>query len=286
MTDVTLTRDGTTVTFPLVEEGGEILAARTFGKPNALVRSSGGTLNPRVNDTFSGIESLELVGKVFSRFDAHALADLIKSASLEPLTVAVDAPEFPDKIRVAPAGGQSNALTLEFPAGRQDVVDVTLNLTRVGVIKGESEQSAFTPLKSGNGPVVVRVGAKISNSRLQTVAAAHCRATNDVCDGERQAGESHPTEYNVKNKVTNDTFTLSFETIENIPDTLNSLTDAMFRQTLDRDGLGVDFNGLAGLGEIRAFPLGSSPFRQVRQAGRKTVTTPTLKFRRILDTTP
>jgi hypothetical protein len=225
---------------------------------------------------------------VFSRFDAHALADLIKSASLEPLTVAVDAPEFPNKIRVAPAGGQSNALTLEFPAGRQDVVDVTLNLTRVGDIRGESEQSAFTPLKSGNGPVVVRVGSE--NIELPTADLSLQRTVgrpNDVVRRrETGPGKAIPPNYNVKNKVTNDTFTLSFETIENIPDTLNSLTDAMFRQTLDRDGLGVDFNGLAGLGEIRAFPLGSSPFRQVRQAGRKTVTTPTLKFRRILDTTP
>jgi len=31
----------------------------------------------------------------------------------------------------------------------------------------------------------------------------------------------------------------------------------------------VDFNGKLGLGEIEAIPTGSSPFRQVHQAGRE-----------------
>jgi hypothetical protein len=84
--------------------------------------------------------------------------------------------------------------------------------------------------------------------------------------------------------VAADVFSLSFETLEDIPATLNQLTDAIFRNRLGRRGLAVDFQGVAGLGEIRAIPIGSAPFRQVRQAGRKTVTTPTLEFRRIFDT--
>jgi hypothetical protein len=104
---------------------------------------------------------------------------------------------------------------------------------------------------------------------------------NDAVRRQSEQGKADPI-YNVKNKVAADTFTLSFETVTDIPQVLGDLTDAIFRQRLGRRGLRVDFQGLAGLGEIRAIPIGSSPFRQVRQAGRKTVTVPTLEFRRIL----
>jgi hypothetical protein len=288
MTDVTLSRDGTSVSFPLVEEGGEILAARTFGKPEVQVRASGGTLNPRVNDNFSGLESLEVVGKIFDVSVAHDLADLIKSSSVEPLTVAIDAPEFPDTLRVAPAAGQASALSLEFPAGRKGLVNVDLSLTRVGSIFGIGGQTASTPRASGDGPVVIRVGTE--SVELPTADLSLSRTVGRPNDAVRRVPsrgqkETRQPRYQVKNKVAADTFALAFETVENIPDTLNALTDAIFRQLLGRKGIGIDFNGLAGLGEIRAIPIGSSPFRQVRQAGRKTVTTPTLEFRRILDTT-
>jgi hypothetical protein len=288
MTDVTLSRAGTSVSFPLVEEGGEILAARTFGKPEVRVRSSGGSLNPRVQDNFSGLESVEVVGKIFDLSTAHDLADLIKSSSVDPLTVAIDAPEYPDTLRVAPAAGQASALSLEFPAGRKGLVNVDLSLTRVGNVFGIGGQTASTPRASGSGPVVVSV--RREDIELPTADLSLSRTVGRPNDAVRRVPSRGQTEtrqprYQVKNKVAADSFSLSFETIENIPETLNALTDAIFRQQLGRKGLAVDFNGFAGLGKIRAIPIGSSPFRQVRQAGRRTVTTPTLEFRRILDVT-
>jgi len=45
----------------------------------------------------------------------------------------------------------------------------------------------------------------------------------------------------------------------------------------------LDFNGVLGLGAIEAIPTGSSPFRQVHQAGKSWVVNPTLEFTRIFD---
>jgi hypothetical protein len=266
----------------LVEAGGEVLAARTFGKPEVNVRASGGTLNPRVNDRWSGTETIKIVGKAFESATAHDLADLIKSSSTDPLTVAIDAPEYPDTIRVAPAAGQSGALTLDFPAGRKGLIDVDLSLTRVGDIRGIGGQQATTPRASGDGPVTIRFPRE--NIALPTADLSLSRSVGRPNDAVRREPSVSDPRYQVKNKVANDVFSLSFETLEDIPATLNRLTDEIFRSRLGRNGLAVDFQGVAGLGEIRAIPVGSSPFRQVRQAGRRTVTTPTLEFRRIFDT--
>jgi hypothetical protein len=281
MVDVTLTRGPISLSFPLVEEGGQILAARSFGKPEVNVRASGGTLNPRVNDRWSGVESLNIVGKIFEPANAHNLADMIKSAKTDPLEVSIPAPEYPDNLRVAPAAGQAGALTLDFPAGRKGLIDVDLSLTRVGNIRGIGGQDALTPLASGDGPVVIRVGNE--EIALPTADLSLSRSVGRPNDVVRRSSEGADPRYQVKNKVTADTFTLSFETVTDIPQVLGDLTDAIFRQRLGRRGLAVDFQGLAGLGEIRAIPIGSSPFRQVRQAGRKTATVPTLEFRRIFD---
>jgi hypothetical protein len=87
----------------------------------------------------------------------------------------------------------------------------------------------------------------------------------------------------VKSKVAADVFTLSFETLQEIPQKMNTIVDGIFRQQLGRRGVTLNFNGVLGLGAIRAIPIGSSPFRQVRQAGRQSVVNPTLEFRRIFD---
>ncbi len=281
MADVTLTRGNISISFPLVEEGGQILAARTFGKPEVNVRKSGGTLNPRVNDRWSGIESLNLVGKIFEPATAHNLADVIKSASTEPLEVAVPAPEYPDTMRVAPAAGQAGALTLEFPAGRKNLIDVDLKLTRVGTVRGVGGQQASTPLSSGDGPVVVKAGRE--RIEIPTADLSLSRSVGRPNDAVRRTPAGADPRYQVKRKVAADTFTLSFETVDAIPQTLNKIVSSVFRSKLNRRGVVVDFNGLLDLGAIRAIPIGSSPFREVRQAGRKTVINPTLEFRRIFD---
>jgi hypothetical protein len=276
-----LSRDGTSVDIELVEEGGQELVSTSFGKPEVQVRESGGTLNPRVIDQWSGLENFTLVGKLFDYAASHDLADLVKSASTSPLEVSIPSDVYPDSVTVAPAAGQEAALSLAYASGRKNQVDVSLSLTRVGSVTGVGDQSAVTPRASGSGPVEVRAGG--STIELPTADLSLERSVgrpNDVV--RRQPGKSDPR-YEVKRKVTSDVFTFSFETVGDVVSTLNSLTDAVFRERLGRTGVVLDFNGVLGLGEVRAIPVGSSPFRQVHSAGQRWVSSPTLEFRRVFD---
>jgi len=278
MAVATLSRGSTSVEIPLVEEGGEILVSSTFGKPETTVRESGGTLNPRVLDNFSGLQGIQLVGRFFEYGKSHDLADLIKSASLDPLELSLPTDIYDDPLRVAPAAGQEGALTLEYPASKRDNVNVSLNLTRVGIIQGVNEQEATTPTATGTGPIELRIGG--TTVEVPTAGLGLERTVGRPNDAIRRDLGADPR-YEVKAKVTNDVFTFNFEATENPMSVLNAITDNVFREQLERDGVTVDFNGVLGLGAIEAVPIGSAPFRQVQSAGQDWVSVPTLELRRI-----
>lgn len=280
MAVATLTRGSTSIDIPLEEEGGEILVASTFGKPEVQVRQSGGTINPRINDRWSGIQTFELTGKFFDYATTHDLADLLKSASTDALELSLPGDVYPDTVQVAPAAGQDAALSLSYPAGRKDLVDASLSLTRVGQTVGVGGQDATTPRASGSGPVQLTIGSTTID--LPTADLSLERTVGRPNDVVRRQPSTADPRYEVKPKVTNDVFTFQFETLQNIPQTLNAITDSIFREQLGRSGVTINFNGELGLGAIDAIPVGSSPFRQVHQAGRGWVTVPALDFRRIL----
>jgi len=281
MAVATLSRGTTSVDIPLVEEGGEILVSSTFGKPETKVRQSGGTLNPRVQDNFSGLQGVQLAGRLFDYQTSHDLADLIKSASLDPLELSLPTDIYPDTLRVAPAAGQESALTLEYPAGKRDNVNVSINLTRVGDVLGVNEQQATTPTTTGTGPIELRIGG--TTVEVPTAGLSLERTVGRPNDAIRRDLGADPR-YEVKAKVTSDVFTFNFEAVQNAQSVLNSITDNVFREQLGRQGVTVDFNGVLGLGAIEAVPVGSAPFRQVQSAGQDWVTVPQLELRRIFET--
>ena len=278
MAVATLTRGNDSIEIPLQEESGEILVSSTFGKPEVDIRQSGGTLNPRSQDQFSGLQNFEIVGKFFDYDTSHNLADLIKSASTEPLELTIPGDLYEDDITVCPSAGSDSALGLSYPAGRRNIVDVSLTLTRVGPVQGVGEQQAQTPRASGNGPVQIRIGSRTVD--LPTAGLSLERAVGRPNDVVRRVPSQADPRYQVKPKVTSDVFTFAFETLDNIPQTLNAITENIFRDQLGRGGVTIDFNGVLGLGAIEAIPVGSSPFRQVHQAWRGWVTVPTLELRR------
>jgi len=282
MVSVTLSRGGTSIDIQLVEEGGEQLLSSTFGKPEVNVRESGGSLNPRVQDQWSGVENYQLVGRVFDYQTAHDLADLIKSAKSDPLELAIPLAEYPDTVTVAPGAGQEGALSLSFPSGKKNSVDVDLSLTRVGDVFGSFTQQATTPTASGSGPVQLSVGGTTVD--LPTADLSLERTVGRPNDVVRRQPQQSDPRYEVKPKVTNDVFSLSFQTVANIPSTLNTLTDNIFRSRLGRTGLTLKMNGVLGLGDIQCIPVGSGPFRQVHQSGKGWVINPVLELRRILNT--
>ncbi|AGM11161.1 hypothetical protein M196_gp69 [Halorubrum tailed virus 4] len=280
MAVATLTRGTNSIDLPLELEGGEIVAAVTFGAPETNIRESGGTLNPRVSDEWSKLQNIQLEGTVFSYDKAHDLADMVKSASLTPLELTLPGDVYDDNMLVAPSAGSDSALQYEIPAGRKDVVNVQLTLTRVGELQGSLEQTATTPRATGTGPVQIRVGSTTVD--LPTADLSVERAVGRPNDAVRRKPQVADPRYVVKPKVAADTFAFSWATLEDIPATLNAITDNIFREQLGRSGVTVDFNGVLGLGEIEAIPVGSSPFRQVHQAGRSWVNVPQLELRRIL----
>jgi len=280
MATATLTRGQESIDIRLIEEGGTQLVSSTFGKPEVNVRESGGTPNPRVIDQWSGLQNITLVGKLYDHATSHDLADMVKTASTTPLELSIPSDVYDDNITVAPAAGQEGALTLEYPASRKETVNVNLSLTRVGEVVGIGDQNATTPTATGSGPVEVRVNG--TTVELPTAGLSLERSVGRPNDAVRRQPQTSDPRYEVKTKVAGDTFTFSFETLENIPSTLNDLTDSIFRSRLGRSGVVVDFNGVLGLGEIDAIPVGSSPFRQVQTAGQQWVSSPTLEFRRIL----
>ena len=279
MAVATLSRGNDSIEIPLQEEGGEILVSSTFGKPEVDIRRSGGTLNPRSQDQFSGLQNFEIVGKFFDYETSHDLADLIKSASTEPLELTIPSDLYEDDITVCPSAGSDSALGLNYPAGRRNIVDVSLTLTRVGQVQGVGEQQTQTPKASGNGPVQIRIGSTTVD--LPTAGLSLERSVGRPNDVVRRRPSQADPAYQVKPKVTSDVFTFAFETLDNIPETLNAITENIFREQLGRGGVTIDFNGVLGLGAIEAIPVGSSPFRQVHQAGRGWVTVPVLDFRRV-----
>ena len=282
MAVATLSRGSTSIDIPLQEEGGEILVSSSFGKPEVDIRNSGGTLDPRTSDRFSGLQNFELLGKLFDYETTHDLADLIKSASTDPLQLTIPSDVYEDEITVCPSAGSDSALGLNYPAGRKEIVDVSLTLTRVdpnvqGV--GVDGQQAETPRASGSGPIEIQIGS--TTVELPTSDLSLERSVGRPNDVVRRRPRQADPAYLVKPKVTSDVFGFSFETVENIPATLNAITENIFREQLGRGGVTIDFNGVLGLGAIEAIPVGSSPFRQVHQAGRGWVTVPQLELRRV-----
>jgi len=280
MAVATLSRGSTSIDIQLQQEGGETLLSSTFGKPEVNVRNSGGTLLPRVIDAWSGIQTFQLRGKLYDYATTHELADLVQSASATPLELSLPGSLYPNSVTVAPAAGQDTALSLVYPAGMRDMVNVKLSLTRVGDVNASTEQQASTPTATGTGPVQVTAGGTTVD--LPTADLSLERTVGRPNDVVRRRTNSADPYYIAKAKVTSDVFTFSFETIRDIPATLNAITDSIFRTQLGSDGVTVNFNGVLGLGEIQAIPVGSGPFRQVHQAGKGWVINPTLEFRRIL----
>jgi len=283
MATATLSRGSTSIDIDLLGEGSDQLVSTSFGKPEVNVRENGGTLNPRTIDQWSALENYELRGRLFDYGTAHDLADLIKTASGTPLELSLPTDIYPDPVTVAPGAGQEGALGLSFGAGRRNIVDVSLSLTRVDPdrVNAAVEQSAQTPRASGSGPVTL--SASGTTVEVPTAGLSLERTVGRPNDVVRRQPQRADPRYISKPKVAADTFTFAFETVADIRQTLNDLTGSIFRERLGRDSVTVDFGGVLGLGSIEAMPTGSSPFRQVQQAGRRTVTAPTLEFRRVFD---
>lgn len=283
MVDATISRGGTTVTLPLLEEGGNVLVTTDWGKPNAQTRDNGGSINPRAQDQWSGLANYNLFSRLegSSAFsDAITLADLIKEHSGgTALTLNVGMNEFDTDISCMPGAGQASALTLTYEPGRTNTVFVELSLTRISGIDAAGSQSATTPTASGSGPITFTANnTSVPASTDMTVVRNIGRPKAVV---RRTPAANFPLYYD-KRKIAHDSLEFAFQFLDNPVSDLTDLADNIFKQQLGRSGMTVDFQGLYGMGSFDVLPTGSAPFRNTRIAGQGTqIPVPTFEFRRI-----
>jgi hypothetical protein len=282
---VTLSQGSRSVTVPLLEESGNVLLAADLGKPELQLQKSGGTTFPRPQDNFSGLETLTFRGRLTSgsaNSKARRLVDLLQSGQGDtPILFNTSVPEFDSDINVVLAAGNEGALTITHEAGRKDDVTVEASLTRVGRIRGTDTRQPTTPSAVGTGPIEIKAtGVSVDISAGVTVT----RSTGRPNDVVRRAPQSTFPTHISKRKTLSDTFTLSFDLVDNPVAKLTTITQGIFRQQLGRDPIRLDFNGIFRLGEIPVVPVGSAPFRRVRSAGYEDyVRVPTLELVRVFD---
>jgi hypothetical protein len=278
--NVTLSRGTTSLDLPLLDEGGNPLFSTDFGLPFANIRDTGGSVNPRAEDRWSA----QINHTINGRFDgsnafsnARTLAELIKQdPGGEDLELTTGFAEFSDPLLVAPQAGNEQALTLTYEPGRTDTVFFQLGLTEISVSRTQPDRTFSTPTANGSGPIQLKAGGNTVDldpniSVERSVGRPNDSATKTLNELGR---------YIYKHKVTFDEFSLSFEMTDNLTSQLQTIADNIFKQSLGRDGITLDFNGLYGYGSFDVLPTGSAPIRYQRLAGRTgQVTLPTIDLR-------
>jgi len=282
--NVTLSRGQTSVEIPVVEEGGQPLILVDKGKPEAEFKNVQGA-NPRFVDFFSQLENYNILGRFFGT-DAYQqaikLADLIKEPSAgTPLQL--DIPdrlgEFPDsKIEVAPSAGSDEAVSFAYNAGRTDWIDIDLGLTRVSnTIGSDAGQAVRTPTATGDGPIELTDGNRtVSFESDVNVSRGIGRPLSTASRSTQEF-----VRYVDKPKAAVDRFEITTQFTSNSQTAIGTLRD-IIGQTLNRDTLTLDFNGIFDLGEFAVAPEGSSALRHVRRSGYgQAGRVPQLSLRRV-----
>lgn len=280
--DVTLSRGGTSVTLPVVDNSsGTPLLSVDVGKPNQDIRETG-SINPRHIDQWSGLEQYTILGR-FKNSSAHSnaitLADLIKSNSDgTPIDLSIPLNDFDDTIKVAPAAGQEESVAISYQPGRKNMVDIDLALTRVDQnnVSGYS-QSASTPTAAGSGPIQITDGSTTVDLKEDINVNRSIGRPNSTI---RRNQDNFPTHID-NHKTAYDAFELSLQFTESAVTNITDLKD-MFNQKLGRSTLTLDFNGLYGMGSFDVVPDGSQALRHTRPSGQKDVNlVPTIALRRV-----
>jgi len=273
------------VSFPIVGEAGDPLVSRDFGKPHLDLYESG-RLDPiPQSDQWNGLENYTVSTVLTSSTaydDARNLADLIKSPQAGTATTfKPNLPAYDSAIDVVGQGEQEEALTLTYPPGTTDYVEVELGLTRVGRVLGDDfGDRATTPTADGSGPIEIRGQSDVVELGTGlTVERAVGRPKSPL---QRQSGGTHPF-YIEKRKSAYDVFGIEFTATATPTSTVTDLL-SLFRTRTGRDTPTLDFNGQYGMGAFSVQLVGSAAFRHVDRAGNAgTIVVPRPDLRVVSD---
>lgn len=278
----TIERGGTSVEIPLLEPNSRTqVVSRDVGKPNLNIRDTG-TINPRHDDFWSGVEQYTLTGK-FTDNDAYqkaiTLCDLIKSGNQgNRLLLNINSPDYDSDIEVCPSAGADEAVSVAYNPGWKNYVEVNVSLTRVGETVGEVDQQATTPTASGDGPITISHRGDSVTLKSDVTVERSVGRPNSVT---RRRPDKYPL-YLDKYKTAYDGFEISFEFVENIGSNVDEILQIFSRQ-LGRESITLDFNGLYGMGAFDVVPPSSQSLRHATQAGMaESGQIPTIQLRRVL----
>jgi hypothetical protein len=269
------------VSLPIRGEGGDPLVSRDFGKPHLELYENVEQLNPKAqSDQWNGLENFT-IATTLTGTDAYKtarqLADHIKSPQAGSLsTFKPNLPAYDSSINVVQQAEQEEALTLTYPPGTTDYVEVEVGLTRIGRLQGDDFGTrAQTSTASGTGPIelrgsstVIELGTGIEVER--SVGRPNSPIDRDIAKYPR---------YTEKRKAAYDAFSISFTATTN-PTSLVSDLLSLFRSRNGRDTPVLDFNGQYSLGAFDVQLVGSGGLRHVdRAAEGGVIAVPTLDLR-------
>ena len=287
--DATLTHNGRndSLTFPILTESGTPQFSIDIGKPELNIYEHG-ELQPRFNDTRSGLENYSITSQLRGSSaydDAILLADMIKSRQgngeeLELNISGTNLDGYPtDPVFVAPAAEQEEAISLTYAPGRTNVVDVEGSFTRVNQVRGTANQNATTPTTTGSGPITLSDGTDTVELTEDIVVTRSVGRPNSPI---RSTPRTHPN-YTDQRKSAYDAFDIQFQMFRDGPSKALTLARNLIQPQLGSSSLTLDFNGLFNLGSFNVVPSGSQAFRFQRIAGQKDVeNAPTLSLRRVI----
>ena len=287
--DVTLTHKGRgdSLSFSILTESGTPQFSIDVGKPELNIYEHG-ELNPRFNDTRSGLENYSITSQLRGSSaydDAILLADMIKSRQgngeeLELNVSGTNLDGYPTSpVFVAPAAEQEEAISLTYAPGRTNVVDVEGSFTRVNQVRGTANQNATTPTTTGSGPITLSDGTDTVELTEDIVVTRSVGRPNSPI---RSTPRTHPN-YTDQRKSAYDAFDIQFQMFRDGPNKALTLARNLIQPQLGRSSLTLDFNGLFNLGSFNVIPSGSQAFRFQRIAGQKDVeNAPTLSLRRVI----
>ena len=287
--DVTLTHNGRndSLTFPILTESNTPQFSIDIGKPELNIYEHG-ELQPRFNDTRSGLENYSITSQLRGSSaydDAILLADMIKSRQgngeeLELNVSGTNLDGYPTSpVFVAPAAEQEEAISLTYAPGRTNVVDVEGSFTRVNQVRGTANQNASTPTASGSGPITLSNGTDTVELTEDIVVTRSVGRPNSPI---RSTPRTHPN-YTDQRKSAYDAFDIQFQMFRDGPNKALTLARNLIQPQLGGSSLTLDFNGLFNLGSFNVVPSGSQAFRFQRIAGQKDVeNAPTLSLRRVI----
>jgi hypothetical protein len=258
----TLSRGPESVSFPILNESGTPLIARSFGKPNLNIRSTGDA-NPRAGqDVRSGSETLTITTRLYDYETALDLADLVKAHSGEESAVLdIPHPAFEDSIKVFPAAGQEEALTLEYEPGA-GYVSVELSLSRVTETFGvDSAFRADTPRATASGTPTIFLSRNNNTLAFETGVTIERSLGRPDVDVSARTDTDYPVVID-KRSSSFDMLELTFESESDAAQRITTLRN-LLRDRGGRSTFTLDFGGAYGMGAFTVMPSGSEALRNV-----------------------